>query len=152
MPLPVQVKCSSCDIMFCGADCSNADPKHAACIKTAQYLRYVDTNYIFGTRDYFTLWRESQIVTNSNGDVLFQLSKDETEKMFKLLNLSAFHKRTDADHAQCCDIPYRVIEYGNGQVADMTNVQELASALVGMYRRKTGFYQQSRMRVSSSMK
>lgn len=149
---PAKVECSSCSIAFCGNDCSAADPTHRTCIKAAQYLRYRDGNYIFGTKDQFTLWRESQMVTDASGKVLFQISAGEAGKIFALLDLKAFHIRTEADQPQCCDIPYRVIEYGNDWVVNMNDVPTLAEALLRMYEDHNPKYQQSRMRVSSSMK
>jgi hypothetical protein len=148
---PAQVKCSSCNAPFCGDKCASIDAKHKSCIKAAQYLRYIDTNYIFGTKDYFTLWRESGIVSDAQGDVLFRIDTQETERIFKLLDLSMFHKRTEKDHAQCCDIPYRVIEYGGDWVADMKNVPDLAEALLKVYQRNNRIFQ-TRMRAPSSMK
>lgn len=132
---PAKVECSSCSVIFCGSDCSATDPTHKTCIKAAQYLRYVNTGYIFGTKNYFTLWRESQMVTDASGKILFQLSNDETEAIFKLLQLSAFHKRSDTDKPQCCDIPYRVIEYGGrgDWVANMDDVPALSEAMLRMY-------------------
>lgn len=151
---PAKVECSSCSVIFCGSNCSAIDPTHKTCVKAAQYLRYVDTNYIFGTKNYFTLWRESQMVTDASGKILFQLTVDETEVIFKLLQLNAFHKRSDTDKPQCCDIPYLVIEYGGrgDWVANMDDVPALAEALLRMYENHDSRFQQSRMRVRSSMK
>lgn len=158
---PISVECGyGCGkAYYCGQECANIhhDIHVAGCVVAAQYLRYRDTNYIYGTREEFTVWRESQIVTDRKGEVLFQLSKEETEKLFdSLLDLRAFHKRTDADHPQCCDIPYRVIEYGGGRggdwVAPMDGVPELADAMLQTLQSKTVSYQQTRMRAPSSMK
>lgn len=158
---PISVECGyGCGkAYYCGQECANihhdihVGAAASGCVNAAQYLRYRDTNYIYGTREEFTVWRESQIVTDRKGEVLFQLSKEETEKLFNLLNLSAFHKRTDADRPQCCDIPYRVVEYGGDWVAPMNDVPELADALLQTLQSKTGSYQQTRMRApSSSMK
>lgn len=146
-----QVRCSSCDIPFCGAKCASTDPDHKTCLKAAQYLRYIDTGYIFGTKDYFTLWRESGMVTDARGDVLFRIDLQETERIFALLDLHKFHKKDlEKDRPQCCDIPYRVIEYGEW-VADMKEIPKLEEALAQMYRQNNRTYQ-TRMRAPSSMK
>lgn len=99
-------------------------------------MRYRDGNYIFGTKDQFTLWRDSQMITDASGKVLFQISAGETESIFALLNLKAFHKRTEADQPQCCDVPYRVIEYGGSGdwIANMNDVPELTNALYQTYQ------------------
>jgi hypothetical protein len=133
--VPTQLECASCGTAFCGKECSSTDPAHSSCIKAAQFLRYRDTNYISGTRHHFTLWKESHFVTDARGDVLFQLSPSESERVFKLLDLQKFHKHTEADRPQCCDIPYRVIEYGGrgDWVANMTEVPELSAALYQIY-------------------
>lgn len=149
-----QVRCSSCNALFCGAKCASTDPNHKSCLEAAQYLRYIDTGYIFGTKDYFTLWRESGMVTDAQGDVLFRIDAQETECIFALLDLHKFHKKDpEKDRPQCCDIPYRVIEYGGkgDWVVDMKDVPQLEEALVQMYRRNNNIHQ-TRMRAPSSMK
>lgn len=119
-------KCAICNVRFCGASCQTITCNH----DNTEYLSYIDTNYIFGTKDQFTLWRNRSILVGKEGSNS-QIDKQVTEHVFQLLDLRLFHKYTKDDHPQCCDIPYRVIEYGgNGRwIANMEDVPELASEL-----------------------
>ena len=148
------IECFLCNTPFCGNKCASTDLTHASCIKSAQYLSYIDTNYIFGTKDYFTLWKESNIVTNRKGDVLFRVNAQATQYIFSFLDLSKFHKYDpEKDHPQCCDIPYRVIKYGGkGEwIVNMEDVPKLEEALYDIYKTNNRIYQ-TRMRAASSMK
>jgi len=119
-------KCAICNVRFCGASCQTITCNH----DKQEYLSYIDTNYIFGTKDQFTLWRNRSILIGKEGSNT-QIDKQVTERVFQLLDLSLFHKYTKDDHPQCCDIPYKIIEYGgNGRwIAEMDDVSELANAL-----------------------
>jgi broad-specificity NMP kinase len=124
--LTAHKKCAICNVRFCGASCQTITCNH----DKQEYLSYIDTNYIFGTKDQFTLWRNRSILIGKEGSNT-QIDKQVTERVFQLLDLSLFHKYTKDDHPQCCDIPYRIIEYGgNGRwIAKMEDVSELANAL-----------------------
>jgi hypothetical protein len=104
------------------------------------------------------VWRESHCVTNAKGDKLFLLGDISIIRMFRAVELSAFHKRTPQDHPQCCDQPYRVIEYGPDMVADMESVSELTALMYETYQealeaeRHKDDIPRTRMRVRSSMK
>jgi hypothetical protein len=147
----VAVQCMHCRATFCATECA---------LKAATFLRYRDTNYIFGTQLDFTLWRESHAVTNANGQTLFQMSDMSVLQIFNAVKLSDFHKRTDADRPEFGDQPYRVIEYGRNYVASMDNdVPELAQLMLMLYEQykeakehPVDYRHQTRMRVQTSMK
>jgi len=146
----VHVKCVHCDRRFCDAICAKADGQQPI------YIRYRDTNYIFGTKHNFTLWHESHHVTDASNNRLFTVGDLSIMHIFGLVELSKFHRRTPADAPQCCDRPYRVIEYGPDWVADMNEVPELADAMLDMYetnqQQRSPVLHKSMMRVQSSMK
>lgn len=162
-----QLKCGQCEaIGYCSdAHASRhwtaghwSDCIAAASVKAAQFIRYRDTGYITGTRLDFKLWRESQRITDANGAVLFTLGDLKVMEIYNLLDLNKFHRQTEADHPQCCDQPYRVIEYGGrgDWVADMDSVPQLSAALLAAYEEAMEAQHASipltRMRVQSSMK
>lgn len=143
----VSVRCTHCKRVFCGAECAEG----------SEFLRYRDTNYIDGTHLDFTICRETHCVTNAKGETLFLFNDLQIIGIFRLLDLSHFHQRTPDDRPQCCDQPYRVIEYGKHMVASIESVPKLAAAMLKAYEetdaaRRAPKLQQSRMRSFTSMK
>lgn len=160
----VTLKCSHCEAVFCGHDCAKIEGggavgAHGDGLKQATYLHYMDTNYIFGVKNDFYLQRESQMVTDSVGNVLFGVGDQRVKRIFALVDMDAFHRRTPADHAQCCDQPYSVIEYGSQWVAPLDALPALRHELLALYKEGMALLRPARqdvvhettMRVRSSM-
>jgi len=102
------------------------------------FLRYLDTNYIYGTRLEFTLWRKTGLITTWQGTQLGKVPITQINRVFNMAKAeTSFHKRTEKDHAGCCDIPYRVIEYGNNLITNMENTPNLTKTLYTIYQQQT---------------
>jgi hypothetical protein len=101
------------------------------------FLRYLDTNYIYGTHLEFTLWRETGLITTWQGTQLGKVPITQVNHVFNMAREEiSFHKRTEKDQAQCCDIPYRVIEYGNSLVTSMEDALTLRQTLYNIYQQQ----------------
>lgn len=115
------LQCVVCTQTFCNISCST----HAC---TGEFLRYRDTNYIFGTKLTFTIWKCGYIDNVPH--------KVDVKHIFDIVKHTPFRQRTENDHPQCCDIPYRVIEYNIDKVVNIDDATELAEAMENIYHEK----------------
>lgn len=116
----------------------------------SRFLHYRDTNYIYGTRLDFFVWLDSGHVKTWQNTVLHTLSKDQLETLEALIAKTPWHARTEADKPQCCDVPYRVIDYGDDKVVSLDDAEELAEELRMIWDQTR--FPPSMMRSSTSMK
>ena len=130
-------KCGGCKAILCGNDVHDCK---------GEFLRYYEGNYIYGTKTDFTLWRETGLIVDNKSKQIIKEVND-AECIFTLIREAPFHKRTENDRAQCCDQPYRVIEYGDDWVVSIDDASRLSTVLLESSQEAVI----SRMRAFSSM-
>lgn len=150
-------KCSAClRAFYCSKICQSThwDTKHQyECVvgnDAQQYLQYVATNYIFGTKaDYVLNLKNGTLVDRKNKETII-ITQDALEKIHKTLDTSKFHKRDpEKDRPQCCDIPFVVYIYNNEYIAYPEQIPELHLVFQNTIQ-PTHIIHQSRMRSMTS--
>lgn len=124
-----------CMTYYCSEKCQEDDWKELhqyECIslvvpeKKENFLQYIATNYIFGTKDNYTLHLTTGTLINNETNERTLVPSYALKNINDAFDISKFHIRDpEKDRPRCCDIPFVVYIYNDEYFAYPNQVLEL---------------------------